>query len=99
MSYTLNIDRPALTLFTALPLKVGQLLIKKAQILRTKPFAGQSLKGKYRLLRSLHVVLGRNTYHIIYQIFRTSETIVVRLAAPQGRIYKKLDEVKLRQAE
>lgn len=95
MRYTLNIDKPALTLFKKLPKNIQHLLIEKAQVLTTKPYAGAALKGKYRLLRSLHLTLEGTVYRIIYQVFARSETIVVRLAATRENIYRRLDAMKL----
>src|SRR5688572_23187743 len=96
MTYTLNIDKPALTLFKKLPRQIQTTLIEKAQALKTKPTAGERLKGKYRRLRSLHLTIDGTAYRIIYQVFQTSETIVVRLAAARENIYRKLDEMKLK---
>ena len=96
MSYTLNIDKPALTLFKKLPKNIQRILIEKTQMLTTNPQAGESLKGKYRLLRSLHLSIEGTAYRIIYQVFPTSEMIVIRLAGTRENIYKKLDEMKLK---
>ena len=96
MTYTLNIDKPALALFKKLPRNAQRILIEKAQTLKTNPHAGDPLRGKYRLLRSLHLTINGTAYRIIYQVFQTSETIVVRLAATRENIYKKLDEMKLK---
>jgi mRNA-degrading endonuclease RelE of RelBE toxin-antitoxin system len=79
MTYTLNIDKPALTLFKKLPKPMQTALIAKAQVLKTKPTAGEQLKGKYRHLRSLHLTIEGTAYRIIYQVFTKSEAIVVRL--------------------
>lgn len=95
MSYTLNIDKPALTLFKKLPANIQRLLIEKTQILKTKPYVGAPLKGKYRLLRSLHLTLEGTAYRIIYQVFERSEMIVIRLAATRENIYRRLDTMKL----
>src|SRR5437763_16753793 len=94
MSYTLNIDKPALTLFKKLPKNIQIVLIEKAQMLKTNPHAGELLKGKYRMLRSLHLSIEGTAYRIIYQVFQTSETVVVRLAVTRENIYKKLDAMK-----
>src|SRR5215212_6062082 len=96
MSYTLNIDKPALTLFKKLPKNTQRNLIEKAQVLTTNPQAGASLKGKYRLLRSLHLSIEGTAYRIIYQIFAKSEAIVIRLAGSRENIYRKLDEMKIK---
>jgi mRNA-degrading endonuclease RelE of RelBE toxin-antitoxin system len=96
MTYTLNIDKPALALFKKLPKSVQAVLIEKAQVLKTKPTVGAPLKGKYRHLRSLHLTIEGAAYRIIYQIFQKSETIVVRLAATRENIYRKLDEMKVK---
>jgi mRNA-degrading endonuclease RelE of RelBE toxin-antitoxin system len=96
MTYTLYIDKAALTLFKKLPARTQRLLIQKAQVLTTNPHAGEPLKGKYRLLRSLHFSLHGTAYRIIYQIFQQSETIVIRLAATRENIYRKLDEMKFK---
>ena len=96
MSYTLNIDKPALTLFKKLPANIQTVLIEKAQVLTTNPQAGEPLKGKYRMLRSLHLSIEGTAYRIIYQVFQQSETIVVRLAGTRENIYKKLDEMKFK---
>ena len=96
MSYTLNIDKPALALFKKLPPNAQRTLINKAQVLKANPHAGEPLKGKYRLLRSLHLTIEGTAYRIVYQVFQTSETIVVRLAATRENIYKKLDEMKVK---
>jgi mRNA-degrading endonuclease RelE of RelBE toxin-antitoxin system len=96
MSYTLNIDKPALTLFKKLRPNIQTILIEKAQMLKANPQAGASLKGKYRMLRSLHLSIEGTVYRIIYQLFQKSETIVVRLAGTRENIYKKLDEMKLK---
>ena len=95
MTYTLNIDKPALTLFKKLPQRIQQALIEKTQVLKTNPTAGEPLKGKYRHLRSLHLSIQGTAYRIIYQVFQKSEQIVVRLAASRENIYRKLDEMKL----
>jgi mRNA-degrading endonuclease RelE of RelBE toxin-antitoxin system len=95
MTYTLNIDKPALTLFKKLPQPIQRALIEKAQVLKTNPTAGEPLKGKYRHLRSLHLSIQGTAYRIIYQVFQKSEQIVVRLAASRENIYRKLDEMKL----
>lgn len=96
MSYTLNIDKPALTLFKKLPKNIQRILVQRAQVLITQPQAGEPLKGKYRLLRSLHFTIEGTAYRIIYQVFEKSETIVIRLAAPRENIYRKLDAMKLK---
>jgi mRNA-degrading endonuclease RelE of RelBE toxin-antitoxin system len=94
MTYTLNIDKPALALFKKLPRPVQQALIEKAKGLKTNPRAGEPLKGKYRLLRSLHLTIEGTAYRIIYQVFERSETIVIRLAATRENIYRRLDAMK-----
>ena len=96
MTYTLNIAKPALVLFKKLPKPIQQALIAKAQVLKTNPQAGEPLKGKYRLLRSLHLTIDGTAYRISYQVFQKQETIVVRLAASRENIYRKLDEMKLK---
>jgi len=96
MTYTLNIDKLALTLFKKLPPNIQAILIEKAQVLTTNPHAGASLKGKYRMLRSLHLSIEGTAYRMIYQIFQKSETIVVRLAGTRENIYNKLDEMKFK---
>jgi mRNA-degrading endonuclease RelE of RelBE toxin-antitoxin system len=95
MTYTLNIDKPALTLFKKLPANIQRLLIEKAQGLTTKPYAGAPLKGKHRLRRSLHLTIEGTAYCVIYQVFERSETIVIRLAATRENIYCRLDAMKL----
>ena len=94
MVYTLNIDKPALTRFKKLPKPIQQTLIAKAQVLKTNPLAGEPLKGKYRLLRSLHLTIEGTAYRLIYQVFARSETIVIRLAATRENIYRRLDAMK-----
>ena len=94
MVYTLHIDKPALARFKKLPVRLQRVLIEKAQVLTTNPHAGKPLKGKYRLLRSLHLSIEGTAYRIIYQIFRQSETVVIRLAATRENIYRRLDEMK-----
>jgi mRNA-degrading endonuclease RelE of RelBE toxin-antitoxin system len=96
MTYTLNIDKPALTLFKKLPTNIQRLLVEKAQVLKTNPYAGAPLQGKYRLLRSLHLTIEGTAYCIIYQVFERSETIVIRLAATRENIYRRLDAMKLK---
>ena len=94
MMYTLNIDQPALTLFKKLPKHIQTILIAKAQVLKTNPHAGEPLKGKYRLLRSLPLSIEGTAYRMIDQLFHKSETLVIRLAAPRENIYRQLDEMK-----
>lgn len=96
MTYTLNIAKPALVLFKKLPKNTQQILIQKAQVLATNPYAGEPLKGKYRLLRSLHLTIDGTAYRLIYQVFQQSETVVIRLAATRENIYRRLDEMKLK---
>jgi mRNA-degrading endonuclease RelE of RelBE toxin-antitoxin system len=96
MTYTLNIDKPALTIFKKLPTQIQRLLIKKAQVLTTNPHAGEPLKGKCRLLRSLPLSSHSTAYRIIYQVFQQSETVVIRLAATRETIYRKLDEMRIK---
>jgi len=96
MTYTLNIDKPGLALFKKLPEPIRAALIEKTKVLKSKPFAGEQLKGKYRHLRSLHLTIEGTAYRIIYQVFPKSEAIVVRLAASRENIYRKLDEMKVK---
>jgi mRNA-degrading endonuclease RelE of RelBE toxin-antitoxin system len=65
-------------------------------VLATNPYAGEPLKGKYHLLRSLHLTIDGTAYRLIYQVFQQSETIVIRLAATRENIYRRLDEMKLK---
>jgi mRNA-degrading endonuclease RelE of RelBE toxin-antitoxin system len=95
MTYTLNIDKPGLALFKKLSEPIQLALTEKAKVLKSKPFAGEPLKGKYRHLRFLHLTIEGTAYRIIYQVFPKSEAIVVRLAAPRENIYRKLDEMKI----
>ena len=85
-----------MTLFKKLPKTIQAILIEKAQVLTTHPAAGAALKGKYRLLCSLHLSIEGTAYRLIYQVFQTSETIVVRLAGTRENIYKQLDELKFK---
>ena len=96
MTYTLNIEKSALALFKKLPRPIQAALIEKTLVLKTKPTAGEPLKGKYRFLRSLHLSIAGTAYRILYQVFPKSETIVVRLAATRENIYRKLDEMKVK---
>jgi mRNA-degrading endonuclease RelE of RelBE toxin-antitoxin system len=96
MTYTLNIDKPGLALFKKLPETIQAALIEKTKVLKSKPFAGEPVKGKYRHLRSLHLTIKGTAYRIIHQVFPKSEAIVVRLAAPRENIYRKLDEMKVK---
>jgi mRNA-degrading endonuclease RelE of RelBE toxin-antitoxin system len=96
MAYTLNIDKLALTRFKKLPAPIQRLLVEKAHTLNTKPYAGALLKGKYRLLRSLHLRIKGTAYRIIYQVFERSETIVIRLAVSCTTLCRHLDPMKLK---
>lgn len=96
MTYTLNIAKPALALFKKLPKPIQHILVQRAQVLITDPHAGAPLKGKYRLLRSLHLTIEGTAYRIIYQVFERNETIVIRLAATRENIYRRLDEMKVK---
>jgi len=49
------------------------------------------------LLHSLHLTLESTAYRIIYQVFERSETIVVHLAATRETLYRKRNEMKLKQ--
>jgi hypothetical protein len=71
------------------PKNIQRLLTAKAQIIKTQPTAGESLKGKYSLLRSLHLSLEGTVYRIIYQIFQKSATVVVHLATTWENIYRR----------
>jgi mRNA-degrading endonuclease RelE of RelBE toxin-antitoxin system len=95
MTYTLNIDEPALKVFKRLSLKAQRFIINKAQLLKSKPFAGKQLEGKHRLLYTLHCRFEAARYHIIYQALREQETVVVRLVGTRENIYRKLDEMKV----
>lgn len=96
MTYTLTIDKAALAHFQKLPKPIQQALIAKAQVLKTNPLAGELLKGKHRLLRSLHLTIEGAAYRIIYQVFERSEMIVIRLAATRENICRRLDAMKLK---
>lgn len=95
MTYTLNIDQPALTRFQKLPKPMQQALIAKAQVLKSNSLAGEPLKGKHRLLRSLHLTMEGTTYRIIYQVFDRSEMIVIRLAVSRTKLYRYLAAMKV----
>lgn len=94
MTYAVHIDKPALKLFKRLSPEVQRFLITEAQVLSTNPQAGEQLKGKYRLLYSLHRSFKGAQYRIIYQLFPPQEIVVVRLAGARENIYKKLEQMK-----
>jgi mRNA-degrading endonuclease RelE of RelBE toxin-antitoxin system len=96
MVFTVNIDKPALKLFKRLSPEIQRFLIEKAQVLSSNPYAGKQLKGKHRLIYSLHCSFHGAQYRIIYQIFQEQEIVVVRLAGPRENIYRKLEEMKIR---
>jgi mRNA-degrading endonuclease RelE of RelBE toxin-antitoxin system len=96
MTYTLNIDQPALTRFKKLPAPIQRLLVEKAQILKTTPYAGGPLQGKYRLLCSLHLTIDGTAYRLLYQVFERSETLVIRLAVSRTTLYRHLDAMKIK---
>lgn len=96
MTYTLNITKSALALFKKLPKNIQPILIQKAQVLIINPYAGEPLKGKYRLLGSLHLTIEDAAYRLLYQVFQQSETIVIRLATTRENIYRRLDEMKMK---
>jgi mRNA-degrading endonuclease RelE of RelBE toxin-antitoxin system len=96
MVYTLQIDNAAYRLFRKLPKDVQEQMIEEAQTLKTNPLKGETLKGKYRFLRSLHFSFKGVAYRLIYQVLPKTTTVVVRLAASRENIYRKLDEMGLK---
>lgn len=95
MTYTLTIDKAALVRFQKLPKPIQQTLIAKAQGLKSNRRAGEPLKGKHRLLRSLHLTIEGTAYSIIYQVFDRSEMIVIRLAVSRTKLYRYLTAMKV----
>ena len=91
--YSLTIASAAERLFKKLPREVKARLIEEAQVLKTEPMKGESLKGKYRTFRSLHLAFKGTQYRIIYQVFTDAQMVTIRLAAPRENIYRRLEEM------
>lgn len=93
MVYTLQIDSTAFRLFRKLPKDVKDKIIDKVEVLKQNPLAGQPLKGKYKVLRSLHFSYKGSAYRVIYQVFPNTSTVIVRLAGTRENIYRRLDRI------
>ena len=88
--YAVHITPAADRILKKLPAPVQQALITAAQALKDRPLAGESLSGRYRHLRSLHLTHEGVSYRIIYQVFTTTETVIIYLADKRENIYKRL---------
>lgn len=82
-------------IFKKLPKKLREKIYIEAQILKTNPYAGESLQGRFTNLRSLHVSFEGVAYRIIYKIFPASLEIEIQLATSRENIYRKLEEMGL----
>lgn len=96
MVYTLQIDSAAFKIFRKLPQDVREKMLAEAEVLKTSPLAGEPLKGKYRVLRSLHFSFKGTAYRIIYQVLSQTSTVIVRLATTRENIYRRLDQMKIK---
>ena len=71
-------------------------MANEAQALKTNPWAGEPLTGKYKYLRSLHFTFKGTAYRIIYQVLSKTSTIIIRLAATRENVYRRLEEMNIK---
>ena len=93
MLYSLEIRSSALRLFKKLPNDVQAKILAEAQILKTNPMAGPTLKGKYKHIRSLKFNYKGSAYRVAYQVLAQTSTILIRLAGTRENFYKYLERV------
>ncbi len=91
--YRLFFEPAAFRIFKKLPPDVKGHLKEQAAVLAHDPLQGEQLKGKHRLLRSLHTSYKGTAYRIIYQVITQSETVLIRLADKRENIYKRLEHM------
>ena len=91
--YRIEFEPAAFRIFKKLPREIKEVMATKAQVLKQTPFMGEPLKGKHRLLRSLHFGYKGTAYRIIYQVFSETHMIIIRLADKRENIYRRLEEM------
>lgn len=93
--YSIQFTNVSLRIFKKLPKDTQGEIKRKAEILKTNPFLGKSLKGIFRKFRSLHFNHKGTAYRVIYQVFPKVNMLVIYLADKRENIYKRLEEMKL----
>lgn len=91
--YRVVFSSPAARLFRKLPKDVQTILTQHAETLKHEPLKGEQLKGKYRVLRSLHLSYKGTAYRIIYQVVSKSQIVYVFLADKRENIYRRLEHM------
>lgn len=76
-----------------LPKDIKQQLLKALQVLRTQPHAGAPLKGKLRILRSLHTHCKNTEYRVAYQIQVPEHAITIWYVASRENFYRQLEKL------
>ena len=96
MAYRFEITTAALKAAKKLPLNVRRAIIRKSQVLKKDPLAGQKLRGKYRFLRSFHLSFKGTEYRVIYEVDKKEQKIYIRYANSRENLYRDLEKMRLR---
>lgn len=70
-------------------------LIREVKQLAQNPYLGEQLAGKWRYLRSFHMVFRRTHYRVLYQVDEQRCEIVIRYADTRENFYRMLKQLKL----
>lgn len=79
-----------------LPKDIKQHLLKELQVLRTQPHTGEQLKGKLRVLRSLHTRYKNTEYRVAYQVQVPEHAITILYVASGENFYRQLEKLPFR---
>ena len=96
MAYELLISRQTEKAFRKFPAHIRESLIAETMKLAEQPYLGEPLKGRFRLLRSLHINIQRVQYRVVYEVIEAKKHIHVHAVGNRENFYKKLERLKLK---
>lgn len=79
-----------------LPPEVKAHLLTELQVLRTKPYTGASLKGRLRMLRSLHTRFKNTDYRVAYRVRDAENAITIWYVGSRENFYRQLEKLPLK---
>jgi mRNA-degrading endonuclease RelE of RelBE toxin-antitoxin system len=94
-TYRIDITGTAFKIFRKFPRYIKKGLIEKTKILKTNPYLGEQLRGKYQKFRSFHISFKNTQYRVIYKIIPDEKSVLIYLVAPRENIYRRMDEMRI----
>ena len=96
MAYELLISRQTERALRKFPAHIRVTIVTETERLAEQPYLGEQLKGRFRLLRSLHIIVQRVHYRVVYEVIEATQHIHIYAVGNRENFYKKLERLKLK---